>query len=144
VSDDNHDLTSMMFRYCELFDTAEFDAFAALFEHGEWHRAGPGAPAARQWIEENIYLYDGLPQTKHVSTNVIVDVAADRASATGSAYVTIFQALPELPLQPIFSGRYEDQFVRAEHGWQWARREIFGDLYGDLTRHVKTSRGPRR
>lgn len=144
MPDDVRELTSMMFRYCELFDTAEFDAFAALFEHGEWHRAGPGAAAARSWIDENVYLYDGTPRTKHVSTNVIVEVAADGASATGSAYVTIFQALPALPLQPIFSGRYRDRFVRADGGWHWARREIFGDLYGDLSRHVKSSRGPQR
>jgi hypothetical protein len=144
MSNDIHDLTAMMFRYCELFDTAQFDTFAALFEHGEWHSVGPGAPAARRWIEDNILLYDGLPRTKHVSTNVIVDVAADGASATGSAYVTIFQALPDLPLQPIFSGRYGDRFVRTEDGWQWSRREVFGDLYGDVSRHVKTSRGPAR
>lgn len=144
MPDDVQELTAMMFRYCELFDTAEYDAFAALFEHGEWHRAGPGAPAARRWIDENIYLYDGLPRTKHVCANVIVDVAGDGATAVGSAYVTIFQALPELPLQPIFSGRYRDRFVRADEGWRWARREIVGDLYGDLSRHVKTSRGPQR
>lgn len=144
MPDDVRDLTSMMFRYCELFDTTQFDAFATLFEHGEWHRAGPGAPAARRWIDQNIYLYDGLPRTKHVSTNVIVDVAPDRATATGSAYVTIFQALPELPLQPIFSGRYADRFVRTHAEWQWARRKVFGDLYGDLSRHVKSSRGPQR
>lgn len=144
MSDDIHDLTTMMFRYCELFDSAQFDAFAAFFKHGEWHRAGPGAPAARQWIEDNVHLYDGLPRTKHVTTNLIVQVASDGATATGSAYVTIFQALPDFPLQPIFSGRYADRFERGEDGWRWVRREVFGDLYGDVTRHVKSSRGPAR
>ena len=144
MSDDVQDLTTMMFHYCELFDGARYDEFAALFEHGEWHRAGPGAPAARRWIEENVHLYDGLPRTKHTTTNVIVRVAPDGATATGSAYVTIFQALPDFPLQPIFSGRYADRFVRAQDGWRWARREVFGDLYGDVTRHVRSSRGPAR
>lgn len=141
---DVHRLTSIMFRYCELFDTGDFDAFAALFERGEWHQAGPGAPAARKWIADNIYLYDGTPRTKHVSTNVIVEVADDGATASASAYVTIFQALPDLPLQPIFSGRYGDLFARDAGDWYFTRREIFGDLYGDLSRHVKSSRGPQR
>ncbi len=143
-ADDVRRLTAIMFGYCELFDTGEFDAFAALFERGEWHRAGPGAPAARQWIADNIYLYDATPRTKHVTTNVIVDVAADGATATAGSYVTIFQALPDLPLQPIFSGRYGDRFARDADGWYFTRREVFGDLYGDLSKHVKSSRGPRR
>lgn len=137
-------ITAMMYDYCELFDTADFGGFAAQFEHGQWHRADPGAPGARRWIDENIYLYDGLPRTKHVATNVVVDVDEQHDAAAGHAYVTILQALPGLPLQPIFSGRYRDRFTRVDGAWRWTRREIIGDLYGDLSRHVRSSRGPRR
>jgi hypothetical protein len=144
MPEDVQELTAMMFRYCDLFDTAEYDAFAALFEHGEWHTAGPGAPAARRWIDENVVLYDGLPRTKHVTTNVVIEVADDRASAVGSAYVTVFQSLPGFPLQPILVGRYRDRFARVDGAWRWARREVVGDLYGDLTHHVRKSRGPQR
>jgi hypothetical protein len=143
VTDVVNELSSMIFRYCELFGTAEFDAFALQFEHGEWHRAGPGAAAARAWIADNVYLYDGLPRTKHMTTNLVVDVAADGATATASSYVTVVQALPDFPLQLIFAGRYHDRFTRADGAWRW-RREVAGDLYGDITRHVKSSRGPRR
>lgn len=137
-------IATMMIDYCELFDTAEYDTFAALFEHGQWHQAPPGAVGARNWIDENIYLYDGLPRTKHVTTNLVVEVDDERDAATGRAYVTIFQALPDFPLQPIFSGRYRDRFSRADGIWRWDRREVHGDLYGDVSRHVKTSRGAQR
>jgi SnoaL-like domain len=137
VSDSVKQITDLMFRYAELFDTGRFDEFAALFEHGRWHRAEPGAAAARAWIEANVQLYDGLTRTKHVTTNVVVDVdeAADTARAT--AYVTIFQAAPDFPLQPIFAGRYQDELARIDGRWWFTRRVVVNDLYGDIGRHVK-------
>jgi len=117
VNDAVKQISDMMFRYAELFDTGRFDEFAALFEHGTWHKAKPGAKAARKWIDDN------------------VDEAAGTAEAT--AYVTIFQALPDFPLQPIFSGRYQDRFTRIDGGWWWSQRAVVGDLYGDISRHVK-------
>ena len=52
-------ITAMLHRYCELFDTGQFDEFAAQFTHGQWHRADPGAPATRAWIDEWVLTYDG-------------------------------------------------------------------------------------
>src|SRR2546430_12375851 len=68
-------ITSMVYRYCELFDAGDFDAFARQFEHGVWHKADPGASGVRRWIDEHVLTYDGLPMTKHVTTNLVVDVA---------------------------------------------------------------------
>ena len=55
----------------------------------------------------------------------------------------MLQALPELPLQPIFSGRYRDRFERVDGDWRWTERRVLGDLYGDVSHHVRTTR-PRR
>jgi 3-phenylpropionate/cinnamic acid dioxygenase small subunit len=137
MSDAVQQISDMMFRYAELFDTGQFDEFAALFERGQWHKAEPGAAAARQWITDNVRLHDGLTRTKHVTTNVIVDVDEDAGTATASAYVTIFQALPDFPLQPIFSGRYQDRLTRTAGRWYWTERRVLGDLYGDISRHVR-------
>jgi len=135
--DQYRQISDLMFRYAELFDTGRFDEFAALFEHGQWHKAGPGAPATRRWIEDNVRLYDGLPRTKHVTTNVVADVDEDAGTATASAYVTIFQALPDFPLQPIFCGRYQDRLTRINGEWRWTERRVLNDLYGDISRHVR-------
>jgi hypothetical protein len=131
------EISDMMFRYAELFDTGRFDEFAALFEHGTWHKAEPGAAAARKWIDDNVQLYDGLTRTKHVTTNVVVDVDEAAGTAQANAYVTIFQALPDFPLQPIFCGRYQDRLTRIDGRWWWSERAVAGDLYGDISRHVK-------
>ena len=135
--DQYRQISDLMFRYAELFDTGRFDEFAALFEHGQWHKAGPGAAATRRWIEDNVRLYDGLPRTKHVTTNVVADVDEDAGTATASAYVTIFQALPDFPLQPIFCGRYQDRLTRINGEWRWTERRVLNDLYGDISRHVR-------
>ena len=137
MTDSVKQITDMMFRYAELFDTGGFDEFAALFEHGKWHKAEAGAAAARAWIDENVQLYDGLTRTKHVTTNVVVDVDETAGTAEATAYVTIFQALPDFPLQPIFAGRYQDRLTRIDGRWWWVQRSVVGDLYGDISRHVK-------
>jgi hypothetical protein len=137
MTDSVKQITDMMFRYAELFDTGRFDEFAALFEHGKWHKAEAGATAARAWIDDNVQLYDGLTRTKHVTTNVVVDVDEIAGTAEATAYVTIFQALPDFPLQPIFAGRYQDRLTRIDGRWWWVQRSVVGDLYGDISRHVR-------
>jgi 3-phenylpropionate/cinnamic acid dioxygenase small subunit len=131
-------ITALVYRYCELFDTGQFDEFAAQFEHGQWHRADPGAAAARRWIDEYVHLYDdGLPRTKHLTTNLTVEVDEGGGTATARSYITVLQALPDFPLQPIFAGRYRDRFARVDGRWRWTRREVIGDLYGDVSHHVR-------
>lgn len=137
MSESVKQISDMMFRYAELFDTGRFDEFAALFEHGQWHRAEAGAAGTRKWIDENVQLYDGQTRTKHVTTNVVVEVDEAAGTATATAYVTIFQALPDFPLQPIFAGRYQDRLKRIAGRWWWSERKVVNDLYGDISRHVR-------
>jgi 3-phenylpropionate/cinnamic acid dioxygenase small subunit len=137
VTDAAKEISDLMFRYAELFDTGSFDEFAALFEHGRWHKAQPGAAAARRWIDDNVQLYDGSPRTKHVTTNVVVDVDDPSDTATAGAYVMVFQAGPDFPLQPIFAGRYRDRLARIDGHWWFTERAIVNDLYGDISHHVR-------
>ena len=140
MPDSVQQITALVYRYCELFDTGQLDEFAAQFEHGQWHRAAPGAAAARRWIDDHVLLYDGLPRTKHVTTNLTLQVDEDAGSAVASSYITVLQAVPGFPLQPIFAGRYRDRFDRVDGHWRWARREVIGDLYGDVSHHVRAPR----
>lgn len=140
MADSVGQITALVYDYCELFDTGRFDEFAAQFEHGQWHRAEPGAAAARRWIDEHVHTHDGLPRTKHLTTNLTVEVDEAAGTATARSYITVLQALPDFPLQPIFAGRYRDRFARVDGRWRWTRREVIGDLYGDVSRHVRHHR----
>ncbi len=142
MSDATAQISALVYRYCELFDSARFDEFAAQFEHGQWHRAAPGAAAARQWLDDIVILHDGLPRTKHSTTNLVIDVDEEAGTATARSYVTVLQATPELPLQPIFAGRYHDRFVRVGGTWRWEHRAVLGDLYGNTTQHVRSDSRP--
>jgi hypothetical protein len=84
-------------------------------------------------------LYHGVPATKHVITNVSVEIEGDAAAAR--SYFTVFQARPDFPLQPIIAGRYHDRFERINGGWRHSDHLIFLDLFGDLSRHVAGAPG---
>ena len=137
-------IQNLLVEYCECFDAGDFDAFAALFSDGTWFATageGPGAEPVRRWCEENVLLYDGLPHTQHVTTNVWLDIR-DREHAEARSYVTIWQGLADFPLQAIFSGRYHDQLELVGGRWRFASRWALPDVIGDMSRHVRTPMPP--
>jgi 3-phenylpropionate/cinnamic acid dioxygenase small subunit len=83
-----------------------------------------------------VQLHGSSPATKHVTTNVIVEIDDDGRRATARSYFTVLQALVDLPLQVIVAGRYHDRFVRDEGRWRFAERIVWMDLTGDLSRHL--------
>jgi hypothetical protein len=130
-----------MNEYCYRIDAGDLEGFAALFEHGSFGILGdPAGPdvgkAAVLETLQNVILYDGKPRTKHVMSNVQIDVDGSGNEASAQCYITVFQAVPrDFPMQPIFGGHYRDRFVKGADGWQFAQREISPDLVGDLSRH---------
>ena len=79
---------------------------------------------------------DGTPRTKHVTTNLIVEVDEEAGAATCRSYFTVFQQVPALALQPVIAGRYHDRFVRYDDSWRFAERRFYIDLVGDLSQHL--------
>ncbi len=64
-------------------------------------------------------------QRRHVTSNVVVDVDGDRATAW--SYLTIFSA-HDGTLTALSTGTYEDELVRAADGWRLSMRHIALDL----------------
>jgi len=144
VFEDVQAITSLVHRYAALIDAGDLDGVAALFEHATW---GAGTRSERlRGTEEvrrgygGVILYeDGTPRTKHVITNLVIDVRASSTHATAGSYFTVLQATDELSLQPIIAGRYEDRFEKVDGAWRFSERIIHPDLQGDLSKHM---RGP--
>ncbi len=131
----------LMAEYCFRIDSGDFAGFAALFEHGSWTVLGDpsggdhGSKAVLETLQ-NVILYDGKPNTKHVMSNVQIQIAEDRQSACAQSYITVFQAVPpDFPLQPIFIGEYNDRFERVDGDWCFRARDISPDLPGNLSYH---------
>ncbi len=140
MDDARRAINRLMNDYCYLIDAGDIAGFSALFEHGSWGVVGePGGPArgAAEVAErlEAVILYDGVPRTKHLMSNLDIDVESD-SRATARCYITVMQAVPpELPLQPIFVGRYEDVFECVDGQWRFVSRDIHGDLVGEMRFH---------
>jgi hypothetical protein len=135
-------ITALVMSYAERLDAGDLDGVAALFAHATWRspaRTVPlrGAEQVRH-AYDGVVLYDGIPATRHVVTNLVVEIEPpDRAGAR--SYFTVFQARPDFPLQPIICGRYHDAFERVDGVWRFADRLILPDLIGDLSRHLRAS-----
>ena len=85
----------------------------------------------------------GTPRTKHVMTNVMVDVADDDFTASSRSYFTVLQAVPgALALQPVIAGRYRHSYERVDGRWRVATMHITIDLVGDLGHHMLFDLGP--
>jgi 3-phenylpropionate/cinnamic acid dioxygenase small subunit len=134
-------IENLVYAYAERIDAGDLDGVAELFSHGRI-QAGPGtvfegAEQVRKLYDGATRLYDdGTPRTRHVTTNVAVEVDDDAGTASSRAYYTVFQQTDELPLQAIIAGRYHDTFRRVEGRWWFDTREMFVDLTGDLSHHL--------
>ena len=141
MSDSSLAILRLMNEYCRAADAGDFEAFAKLFEDGVFHVIGdPAGPLAGReavmGLLQNVTLYEGKPLTKHVLSNVQIDVDESSGEATAQSYITVFQCVPpDFPLQPIFIGHYHDTFERSGSVWRFKNRSISPDLIGDISHH---------
>ena len=134
-------IEALIFAYAERLDEGDLEGVANLFAGGVYRsdRGGEyhGADAVLRMLRETVILHDGKPRTKHVITNLTVEVDEGRGEAGARSYYTVFQAAPDVALQPVIAGRYRDAFAREAGGWRFTERFIHVDLVGDLSRHVR-------
>jgi 3-phenylpropionate/cinnamic acid dioxygenase small subunit len=142
--EDWHAIHTLLVTYAERIDAGEFTEAAAMFAHATYRldhadRAEvsnfQGAAQVQEFFARTRLYADGTPRTRHVVTNVHIELDGERA--TSRCYVTVFQQTDELPLQPIASGRYVDRFERADGAWRFADRLVTGFLLGDRSQHVE-------
>jgi 3-phenylpropionate/cinnamic acid dioxygenase small subunit len=137
-------IENLIATYAELVDDGDFAGVGALLADATF-TGGAGSVSGRDAIEkmlrDGLIVYDdGTPRTKHVTTNVAIEVDEEAGTAVSRSYFTALQALPDLALQPIVSGRYHDRFERRDRQWRFAERRVQTDLVGDVSRHLR--RGP--
>ena len=133
----------LMFTYARCVDGADWEGLAQLFEHGSVRtNAGGdvvtrgGEAVAALWRSVNKVHPDGTLRTRHLLTNVIVDIDEQEGRAVADSYFMVFQQTARLPLQPIAGGRYRDTFVRADGEWRFEEKYIWVDLVGDVSDHL--------
>ena len=133
------EILSLMRSYCDTIDRGDLAGCAALFAQGAWGIAGDLAHGRDAVLEvlNNVILYEGVPNTRHLMSNVQITIDDSGLSGRAESCITVMQVVPEaLPLQAIFVGSYADRFEKSDQGsWRFRERVITPDLVGDLSFH---------
>jgi ketosteroid isomerase-like protein len=136
-------ITKLVYEYAERIDAGDFDGVGELLQHTTltfegYDDAVSGHDAITRLYERSTRRYeDGTPRSKHVMTNVIVDVAEDGDTAQSRSYFTVLQAVRgALALQPVIAGRYRHRYERVDGAWRVTSMHVIIDLVGDLSHHM--------
>jgi hypothetical protein len=142
VSDSSRAIENLIAEYAECIDAGDFAGVGRLLAHASVGAVGDsaslqGSDRIQRLFESTTRRYeDGTPRTRHVTTNLWIDVDEERATASARSSFTVLQAVPGLALQPIVVGRYEDRFACEEGRWRFTERRFRIDLWGDVSRHL--------
>jgi hypothetical protein len=145
--EDRQEIEQVWSRYVQALDTADADAYAALFTNDAYLEVDGAVFKGQQKIRGVIkdirtkLEFDSLPSDKrgrkfgpirHIASGFILDLHGD--TATSESYWT--EIISEgknaqgvgKPPSVLKMGRYEDEFVKQNGKWLFSRRIITGDL----------------
>ena len=133
---------NLVYRYPELIDSGDFEGIGRLFANAAIH-TGDGTPcvgaaAIQEMYERNTrrYVDTGTPHTRHVISNPIVEIDETAGTAVCRSYVVVFQQVDDFPLQPVWTNRYEDRFLRVDGAWRFESKTMSEHMPGDVSRHL--------
>ncbi|HBZ68949.1 MAG TPA: nuclear transport factor 2 family protein [Deltaproteobacteria bacterium] len=136
------EIANLVYRYAELVDLGDFAGVGELFTYASVSsNVSPdvreGADAVRRQLEEWTRRHeDGTPRTKHLTTNLIIDVDEGKGRALCRSYYCVLQQVGALQLQPIAAGRYHDEFRRIGGVWWFTKRHYINEMVGDVSAHL--------
>lgn len=139
---DGDRIRGLLATYCRLIDAGDFAGVGALMAHAVLRTEDGTAIATGAAEVERLYAGlvrrhdDGTPGTQHVVANAIFDEPEADGSVTVTSTYLVFQALPEVPLQPIVTGTYVDRFEADADGWRFVERRFGIGRSGRLEHHL--------
>ncbi len=140
-------ILNLLFTYAERVDAGDFDGVSRLFDGAQVFMAGPDQPAVPgsmvgAVMARFVKVYDGIPRTKHLVTNSIIE-ADGPSSVVARSQFTVLQEVPGvLPLQVVASGRYHDRFTTDDGTtWRFVERVMLVDAHGNVSAHLNQGTG---
>ena len=122
--DDEHEIAKLIIGYARATDAADWERVAGLYvEDGRMSR--PVAPDVFVVGREAIlaaFLARPPRATRHICTNISVDVSGDTATASSSLLLFTAQSTPPL------IGGYNDALGRTGDGWRFSERRGWLDF----------------
>jgi 3-phenylpropionate/cinnamic acid dioxygenase small subunit len=134
---DADEITALVHSYARLLDGDDLDGVVSLFEHSTW-RSLPNGSVLRGSAEvrpvyETLLAEDRNCRTKHLITNLTVDIEPGSSAATSHCCWTVLRSAPGEPISITLSGQYTDSFEKVDNNWRFTDRLITVDM---------TSEGP--
>jgi len=116
---DRDEIRQLMYRYGHCWDNLDFQGWAEVFADDGVYWEG-GGPVFKGHAELVSYAQDTAPRVNgrfHLQMNQYVVVDGDTAKA--HSYMMVVEGLT-----PIRSGTYDDELVRTDKGWRFAKRVV--------------------
>jgi 3-phenylpropionate/cinnamic acid dioxygenase small subunit len=136
-------IENLIARYALLVDDGDFAGLGELLDSADFTlgaNTARGKAAVEELALSVLRTYaDGTPRTRHVTTNLFIEVDEESGTATSRSYFTVMQQADGFPLQPVATGRYRDAFERHDGSWRFTSRTVGDQLFGDLSHHVKAT-----
>jgi len=140
---DFHEIANVLYEYGYRIDAGDFAGVGELLSDACLRADGTslevrGAEAIARHYAATTRLYEdtGTPKTKHVFSNLQLEIDEPAGTAKGRAHYVVFQQTEALPLQPIITGHYEHQFEKRGETWRIVEKKFFVDQPGDLSHHL--------
>lgn len=120
MSGDRHEIANLLAVYCQRCDDGDFDSLLecfsddATFAFEQWEATG--RDQLRRWFERN---QSPDQRGKHLTTNSVIEVDGDRATARSDF---VFLGRVDGRLVPLIAGRYLDDIRRIDGHWRFHRR----------------------
>jgi ketosteroid isomerase-like protein len=132
---DADEIATLVHSYARLLDGGDVDGVAGLFEHSTW-RSLPNGSLRRGTAEvrpvyEDLLARDSSRRTKHLITNLNVQVEPGATTASSHCRWTVLQWAPGEPICITLSGQYTDTFEKVDDRWRFSDRLITVDLTGE-------------
>jgi hypothetical protein len=140
---DYHEIANLVYEYGYLIDAGDFAGIGSLLadarliaDGADMEVRGAEAIAAHYASTTRLYEDTGTPKTKHVFTNMLIEIDEARQTACGKTNYFVFQQTDSLPLQAIITGHYEHKFEKRGASWCITEKKFFVDQLGDLSHHL--------
>ena len=129
-------ITTLVHSYARSLDGGDVDGVVALFEHSTW-RSEPGGSVRRgpdeiRPVYEQQLAHDRTSRSKHLLTNLSIDVQPGTNTARSHCYWTVLQGHGTgRRIEVSLSGQYTDTFEKIDGAWRFTDRLITVDLTGE-------------
>ena len=117
---DRDEIRQLMYKYAHCWDNLDFQGWVDCFREEEGVYWEGGGPVLTGYEELLAYAQETAPRVQgrfHLQLNQYVQVGGDVAKA--HSYCLIIEGL-----KAVRSGTYDDDLVRTDKGWQFAKRTV--------------------